>query len=69
MAFHNKIITGKQLLYAMKSVNALMEMIQSGYFPPEICNKYELNTDLNELSEEKKQITSVKTIKDILKKE
>ena len=47
-AFNDKIITEKQLLHAIKSVNSLMEMVENDCFPPEICNKYELNTNLND---------------------
>ena len=39
-AHRENIITGKQLLKAIKSINMLIEMIQNESFPPEICNKY-----------------------------
>ena len=42
-AYHKKIIDGKQLLNAIKSINLLIEMIQNECFPPEICEKYEIN--------------------------
>lgn len=66
-AFRNKIITGNQLLDAIKSVNMIMEMIQNECFPPEICEKYDLHSTYETLSEEKKKLSSVKTIKEILK--
>lgn len=40
--FDKKIITKAQMLKAIKSVNTLMEMVQNGMFPPEICDKYTL---------------------------
>ena len=36
-----KIITKEQMLQSIKSVNTLVEMVQNGVFPPEICDKYE----------------------------
>lgn len=65
-AFRQGMITGAQMLDAMKSINMLMEMIQNHYFPPEICEKYDLTSTLDTLSEEKKKLTSVKTIKEIM---
>ena len=65
-AFHKKLITGTQLLDAMKSVNTLMEMVQNHFFPPAICEKYDLETNLENLSEEKKKLTSIKTVREIL---
>ena len=65
-AFRNKVITGAQLLEAIKSINMLVEMIQNESFPPEICDKYELNTNQNELDVTKKNLTSIKNIKDII---
>lgn len=38
----NEIITGAQLLSAIKSINTLIEMVQNNYFPPDICDKYKL---------------------------
>ena len=43
--YNNKIITGEQLLNAIKSVNVLIEMVQNNLFPPEICDKYNLNVN------------------------
>lgn len=65
-AFRNKLITATQLLGAIKSINMLVEMIQNDFFPPEICDKYELNTNQNELNGTKKNLTSIKNIKDII---
>ena len=41
-AIDNNLITEKQLLNAIKSVNTLIEMIHNRMFPPEICEKYTL---------------------------
>jgi len=66
-AFRNKVITGAQLLDAIKSVNMLIEMIQNDCFPPEVCEKYDLTSTYESLSEEKKKLSSVKTAREILK--
>lgn len=43
--YNKKIISGEQLLNAIKSVNVLIEMVQNNLFPPEICDKYNLNVN------------------------
>lgn len=44
--YRNKIITKVQMLEAIKSINMLIEMVQNDLFPPEICEKYDLNTEV-----------------------
>ena len=41
-AFESNLITQRQMLEAIKSVNTLIEIIQNKMFPPEICEKYTL---------------------------
>jgi len=41
--FDKKIITKEQMLKSIKCVNTLVEMVQNGVFPPEICDKYEFS--------------------------
>ena len=65
-AYRNKLISGKQLLDAMKSVNMLIEMIQNESFPPEICEKYDLDSKVEILEEDKKDLKSIKRIDDII---
>ena len=65
-AFRNKVITGAQLLSAIKSINMLMEMVQNESFPPEICDKYDLNTNIDKLDNGKRNLTSIKNINDII---
>ncbi|MBO5142563.1 MAG: DUF402 domain-containing protein [Clostridia bacterium] len=45
-AFKSNMITGEQLIHAIKSINVLIEMVQNNYFPPEICDKYNLDTEI-----------------------
>ena len=41
--FEEKSITKEQMLKSIKCVNTLVEMLQNGMFPPEICDKYKMN--------------------------
>ena len=40
--FEEKSITKEQMLKSIKCVNTLVEMLQNGVFPPEICDKYNM---------------------------